>query len=194
MRRACGWLSAARGEASILTQGCLNLSWLRAPTRPPLFGLNHDPITLAKRPAARSADSPLCSIASLVHSQACNMLAIMMIRKYCFVHVGGRRTQERVCYPLTSRRGHPCRHLLLVSISTCVTLAAPRPSQICMFKEASCALCPLLESGTACSWPYLAAPGRSCLPCNTKNSNSLDLVPQGLAVDQLGVTSTYTDT
>lgn len=28
--------------------------------------------------------------------------------------------------PLTSRRGHPCRHLLLVSISTCVTLSAPR--------------------------------------------------------------------
>jgi hypothetical protein len=38
--------------------------------------------------------------------------------------------QERVCYPLTSRRGHPCRHLLLVSISTCVTLSAPRTTTL----------------------------------------------------------------
>jgi hypothetical protein len=132
------------------------------------------------------AEAPLCSIASLVRSQARNMHAIRIIKMFiaCW-------RQERICYPLTSRRAHPCRHLLLVSISTCVTLSAPRLSQICMFKEASCALCPLLESGTACAWPYLAAMCRSWLPCNTKNSNSSDLVLLGLAVDRLSVMSTY---
>nr|GFD50322.1 hypothetical protein [Tanacetum cinerariifolium] len=33
--------------------------------------------------------------------------------------------------------------------STCVTRVAPRPAQFCMSKEASCALCSLLESGAA---------------------------------------------
>lgn len=80
----------------------------RAPARPPPFGLNHDPITLAKRryQVGKSAmeQSGACSIAGPVHNQASDELAI----RYWRLLSSHESPRAPLSTPASGVDEHPC--------------------------------------------------------------------------------------